>query len=152
MAPLQLLFNISWCVHVTLTPDANKIIVFNKGIWNGLKGKIPQGGQNEPNSIVGLNLEWKKAQKKETKKKISLTINKIIPTINPLNTVLECNPWKVPSRITSRHHNKDTIIININEINNKSLSKKENILIIPITTLKAPNPANNGQGDIFTIW
>lgn len=117
-----------------------------------MKGKIPQGGQNDPNSIVGLNLEWKKAQKKEIKKNTSLTINKIIPTINPLKTVLECKPWKVPSRITSRHHNKDTIIINTKEKNNKSVSKYENILIIPITTLNAPKPANNGQGDIFTIW
>lgn len=152
MAPFQLSFNINWWAHVTLTPEANKIIVFNNGIWNGLNGKIPQGGHNDPNSIVGLNLEWKKAQKKEIKKKTSLTINKIIPTINPLKTVLECKPWKVPSRITSRHHNIDTINTNIKEANNKSTSKKENILIIPITTLKAPNPTNKGQGDIFTIW
>lgn len=149
---IQLLFNISWCVHVTVTPDANKIIVFNKGIWKGLKGKIPQGGHKEPISIVGLNLEWKNAQKKEIKKNTSLTINKIIPTINPLNTVLEWRPWKVLSRTTSRHHNNDIIITINKETNNKSISKKENILIIPITTLKAPNPTNKGQGDIFTIW
>lgn len=152
MALSQLSFNINWWAHVTLTPEANRITVFNKGIWKGLKGKIPQGGQNEPNSTVGLNLEWKKAQKKEIKKKISLIINKIIPTINPLNTLLEWRPWNVPSRITSRHHKRETNTIINKEINSKSVSKNENILIIPITTLRAPNPANRGQGDIFTIW
>jgi hypothetical protein len=36
-----------------------------------------------PNSIVGDKLLWKKAQKKETKKKTSEIINKIIPHRNP---------------------------------------------------------------------
>lgn len=37
------------------------------------------GGQVIPISMVGANLEWKKAQKNETKNKISEAINKIIP-------------------------------------------------------------------------
>ena len=27
-----------WCAQVTVTPDASKIAVFNKGIWNGFNG------------------------------------------------------------------------------------------------------------------
>lgn len=37
------------------------------------------GGHVIPISIVGAKLEWKKAQKKEMKNRISETINKIIP-------------------------------------------------------------------------
>lgn len=88
-ANFQLFLKINWWAQVTLTPDANKITVFNKGTWKGLKGTTPHGGHNKPNSIVGLSLEWKYAQKKDKKKKISLTINKIIPNIKPLNTILE---------------------------------------------------------------
>jgi hypothetical protein len=60
--------------------------VFNRGIWKGLKAKIPIGGQVAPNSIVGDRLLWKKAQKKETKKNTSDTINKIIPHRKPIVT------------------------------------------------------------------
>jgi hypothetical protein len=38
--------------------DTNKK-VFNKGIANGFKGVIPNGGQIPPNSGVGTILEWK---------------------------------------------------------------------------------------------
>jgi hypothetical protein len=44
---------------------------------------IPAGGHIAPNSVVGERLLWKKAQKKEIKKKISETINKIIPHRKP---------------------------------------------------------------------
>jgi hypothetical protein len=62
------------------------------------------GGHIFPNSIVGDNLLWKKAQKKLIKKKISEIINKIIPHRNPNVTFIVCNPWNVPSREISRHH------------------------------------------------
>jgi len=39
-----------------VTPDVSKIAVFNRGTWNGLKIKIPIGGQILPNSIVGDKL------------------------------------------------------------------------------------------------
>lgn len=93
-----------WWAQVTVTPEANKIAVFNKGIWNGLNEIIPKGGQIIPNSIVGESLLWKNLQKKEMKKKISEIINKIIPHRNPNVTIKVCNPWKVPSREISRHH------------------------------------------------
>lgn len=51
------------------TPEANKITVLSNGILKGLKGIIPYGGHWDPNSTVGLSLEWKNAQKKEKKKK-----------------------------------------------------------------------------------
>jgi len=105
MVVWEWLFSINlWWAHVTETPEVNKIIVFNKGIWNGLNGVIPIGGQFIPNSILGDRLLWKKLQKKETKKKISETINKIIPHFNPLITQIVWRPWKVPSREISRHH------------------------------------------------
>jgi hypothetical protein len=53
--------------------------VFNNGILKGLKGKTPSGGHTLPSSKQGLSLLWKKAQKKEKKKRISEIINRIIP-------------------------------------------------------------------------
>ena len=75
-----------WWAQVTVTPEASKIAVFNKGIWNGLKGIIPIGGHIDPNSMAGERLLWKKAQKKEIKKNTSEIINKIIPHRNPIVT------------------------------------------------------------------
>lgn len=110
---LKLLVKSLWCAQVTAIPEDNKIIVFNKGILKGLNLSIPRGGQQRPNSIVEDKLEWKKAQKKEIKKKISDTINKIIPNFKPTRTFFVCSPWNVLSRATSRHHwnivNKITI-------------------------------------------
>jgi len=41
---------------VILNPELSKIIVFNKGISLGLKGIIPLGGHNIPNSMEGAKL------------------------------------------------------------------------------------------------
>jgi len=59
-----------WWAHVTVTPDLNRIIVFNRGIWKGLKIIIPEGGHISPISSVGLSLLWKKDQKKKRKIKL----------------------------------------------------------------------------------
>ena len=85
-------------------PEVNKIIVFNNGILKGSKIITPKGGQNNPNSIVVDSLEWKNAQKKEIKKNTSETINNNIPNFNPSKTFSVWLPWKVLSRIISRHH------------------------------------------------
>ena len=77
---------------MTVAPDDSKIIVFNKGIWKGLKGIIPFGGQAIPISTAGDKLLWKKAQKKEKKNNTSDTINKIIPHRSPATTILVCKP------------------------------------------------------------
>jgi len=59
---------IAWWDHVTVAPDANKIAVFSSGIWKGLKGVIPVGGQQFPISTVGESLLWKKCSKKRKEK------------------------------------------------------------------------------------
>lgn len=68
---------------MTVNPDDTKMIVFIRGISKGLKGIIPKGGHSCPISILGAKDEWKYAQKKEKKNKISDTINKIIPNRKP---------------------------------------------------------------------
>jgi hypothetical protein len=45
-----------WFAHVTVTPEARRIAVFNSGTCNGLNGWIPVGGQVDPSSIVGDKL------------------------------------------------------------------------------------------------
>jgi hypothetical protein len=94
----------AWWAHVTVTPEANRIAVFRRGIWKGLKGTIELGGHVPPNSIVGARLLWKKAQKKEKKNSTSETINRIIPIRRPTETLKVWRPCIVPSREMSRHH------------------------------------------------
>jgi len=43
--------------YVIVAPDDNKIVVFRRGIWNGLKGLILVGGHCAPNSMLGDKLE-----------------------------------------------------------------------------------------------
>lgn len=51
------LFSISpWCAHVTVTPEAKRIAVLSSGIWKGLNGLIPAGGQAAPISTAGAKL------------------------------------------------------------------------------------------------
>jgi len=56
---------------VTVTPEDNKRIVFNKGILIGLNELIATGGQCCPNSMFGEILLWKNPQKNEIKKNTS---------------------------------------------------------------------------------
>ena len=93
-----------WCAQVTVTPEANNTAVFRSGIENGFNGLIPAGGQQQPNSGVGDNLLWKKAQKNAKKKHTSERMNNSIPYRNPFITYEVWWPRNVPSRITSRHH------------------------------------------------
>jgi len=71
---------------VTVTPEDNKRIVFNKGILIGLNELIATGGQCCPNSMFGEILLWKNPQKNEIKKNTSDVINKIIPVFSPFIT------------------------------------------------------------------
>ena len=126
--------------------------VFNKGIWNGLKALIPNGGQRLPISTLGERLLWKNAQKKLKKKRTSEVINKIIPQRKPTPTIVVCWPWKVPSRTTSRHHWNITKLVKIKPKSIRSIEKVWNHFAIPDTkdsTLKAPK---KGQGLISTRW
>ena len=53
-----------WCDKVKRKPEANNIVLPNKGIDQGFIILIPWGGQKAPNSIETDKLEWKKVQKK----------------------------------------------------------------------------------------
>lgn len=93
-----------WWAQVTVTPDAKSTVVLSRGTEKGLIGVMPVGGQVHPISGEGARLLWKKAQKKAKKKATSEAINRIIPHRRPKVTGVVWNPWKAPSRITSRHH------------------------------------------------
>ena len=101
---------IEWWAQVTVTPDERRMIVFNKGTCKGLNGWTPVGGQVIPSSNVGDSLLWKNAQKNEKKNRTSEVINKIIPHRSPFSTMFVCSPWRVPSRLISRHHWVQVII------------------------------------------
>jgi len=138
--------------QVTLTPDEIKIIVFNRGTPQGLKGWIPIGGQYEPSSTFVDRLAWKNAQKNDTKKKTSDVINSTIPHFNPVVTIIVCNPWKVLSRDTSRHHVNEIKIIHKSLVNIKFLLFLWNHLASPVVKPSPVKDTKIGQGDSSTIW
>ena len=92
---------ILWWAQVTVAPELNRTVVFNKGTEKGSKGWIPKGGHEHPISIAGERALWKKAQKKEKNNKISETINRINPIFSPYRVLFVWWPWKVLSLITS---------------------------------------------------
>lgn len=147
------LFSISlWWAQVTDTPEDSKIIVFKRGIWKGLKALIFLGGHNIPISIAGANLEWKNAQKKETKNKTSEVINKIIPSRIFVSTSSGWWPWEEASREISRHHwievitnIKIPIYIRIGDL-------PWNHETDPEVIMNAPSAPVKGQGLWSTIW
>jgi len=57
-----------WWHQVKEAPEVNNTKVFANGISQGSKAWIPKGGQVEPNSTLGANDEWKKAQNIDKKK------------------------------------------------------------------------------------
>jgi hypothetical protein len=61
--------------------------VFSNGIWIGLNGLIPFGGQSIPISTAGASLLWKNLQKNDRKKNTSEVIKRIIPQRNPIVTI-----------------------------------------------------------------
>jgi len=146
LAWLKLFSIIEWWVHVTVTPDERSTIVFSRGIWNGLKGVTPMGGQRRPISTLGDSLLWKNAQKNDKKKKISDTINKIIPHFIPVTTLNVCSPWNVLSRETSRHHWYDVIIKINNPKSINSICREWNHFTNPDVRVRAPIEAVIGHG------
>lgn len=103
--------------------------------------------------ISGDNEEWKNAQKKERKKKISDVIKSSIPNFSPLITSLVCIPSKVDSRIISRHHLHEIKIIRIKF---KKVIKFEFILLkvfaVQKTVLNNWKEARIGHGLRVTRW
>jgi len=141
-----------WCDHVTVTPDAKSTAVFKRGTLNGFRGWIPIGGQQHPNSGVGANLLWKNAQKNAKKNITSEVMNRIIPILSPVVTGVVWWPWKVLSRITSRHHWIIDKIITIIAIINKIILLRWNHEVMPVVSKSAPMEAVRGQGLISTKW
>ena len=132
--------------HVIEQPLDNKIIVFNRGTSKGLMGTIPAGGQMFPNSRVGWREEWKKAQKKAKKKNTSDLMNNNIPMRIPFSTFSVCLPWKVASRVTSRHH---WIMVRIIRKRPTSIKLFSYLCIqeaSPVTKNKDPRAPVNGHG------
>lgn len=118
----------------------------------GLNGLIPIGGQVFPISIFGDRLLWKYAQKNLIKNKISDTINKIMPHRKPVSTNLVWHPWKVLSRITSRHH-WIIVKIKIKYPNRRSeLLNLWNQFTNPHIKIIAPNDPVSGHGLLSTKW
>lgn len=116
----------------------------------GLKVSNPSGGQSCPISIIGEIPEWKNVQKKETKKRTSEVINKIIPTFKERITKSEWRPCRKDSREISRHQQilKTTKIkkeekSNVIKCNKNTKVKKR---------LNERREEINGQGLISTKW
>lgn len=85
-APLLFPCISEWWLYVTVTPEDNKITVFNNGNSKGLIDSIPKGGHFAPSSTVGDNALWKNDQKIAKKNNASDTINKPTPIFKPLCT------------------------------------------------------------------
>ena len=142
------------CAQVIVAPLDNSTVVFSRGTSKGLIATTPEGGHTVPISTLGLNEEWKNAQKNAKKKQISLVIKRIIPIRIPSSTLLVCFPWKVASRLTSRHH-WAIVIKMINSPILPRIRKVSNLCIHPArpaTKKKAPAAPVKGQGLASTIW
>lgn len=128
--------------------------MFKKGICQGLSTYIPFGGQIEPISTEGDKLLWKNAQKNATKKKISETIKRRIPNLNPCCTKPVWWPSKFDSLETSLHQTNIILIRNIILIKrdippNLKVWKYKTALIVHE---KADREAKKGQGLGSTKW
>jgi len=93
----------------------------------------------------------KKSSKKRNKKKISETMNKIIPNFKPETTISKCPPSNKDSRTTSFHHIKEITQTNIKTKNWLT----ETIFIISSKKETKHEPTkepNKGQGLSLTMW
>lgn len=136
------------------TPDDNKRTVLSKGNSKGLIASIPIGGHWAPNSTVGDNALWKKAQNMAKKNSASDNINSATPMFNPLWTANVWLPKYVASLITSRHHKAmDKTTVTKADIKNVLAWVNECIVNTPLV-VKVNNAIDvyNGQGDGDTKW
>jgi len=143
-----------WWAYVTVTPDDNKITVFNNGNSKGFIASIPIGGHIAPNSTVGESALWKNVQNIATKNKASDTINNATPRLSPLCTAKVWFPMYVPSDIISLNHN-DIDDINVNRANIKKYSallnewKDKTLEVVSVNKLIL---VYMGQGEGETRW
>lgn len=126
--------------------------MFNKGTPHGEKGIIPKGGHCPPNSTLGANLAWKKAQKKDRKKNTSEIMNNTIPDWSPSITIFVWSPWKDPSRETSRHQINAVAISPKRLKSNESGNLQWNHLHRLVVKLILKHEINRGQGDSSVRW
>lgn len=99
-----------------------------------------------PISIVGASLEWKKAQKKETKNKTSEVMNRIIPIRMFVSTSKEWCPWNAASREISRHHWIEVIISMARPMFINIFDPPWNHFTVPDVIIKAPMAPVKGHG------
>jgi len=105
-----------WWAYVTVAPLDKSITVLRSGSSKGFTGSIPIGGHWAPNSTVGVNALWKKAQNIAKKNNASDTINSITPKFNPFCTAKVWLPKKVPSDIISLNQKDIDEITSIKDI------------------------------------
>lgn len=143
-----------WWAYVTVTPDDNKITVLSKGNSKAFIASIPMGGHWAPNSTVGDNALWKKAQKIAKKNKASDTINKATPMFNPLWTAKVWLPKYVPSDMTSLHHKTIEYIkvIKANSANKLEWLKPCMVKTPVVVKVSKEIQVKIGQGDGDTRW
>lgn len=89
--------------HVIVTPEDNKMTVFQRGKPHGSKVKIPLAGHIQPMPAAGAKVQWKNAQKKLKKNITSEAINNAIPNRTPSWTLNVWCPSKVDSIIISEN-------------------------------------------------
>lgn len=133
-------------------PDERRMIVLSRGTFMGLNASILSGGQFWPISIHGLILEWKYAQKKDTKNSTSDVINKIIPILSPSIIFLKWDPCLSASRTTSFHHKKAVIIRNLIAGKEIIIDFEENLLIINEVANQIEREVKTGHGLKEIIW
>lgn len=138
--------------RVIVTPDVNNTIVLSKGIPRGEKHSIPTGGQTPPIKGEGAKLEWKKAQKKETKNITSDTINKMKPKRKPFCTASVWNPASASSK-TFLAHEKSPKSTPKTPMENNQLNPKLWKLEIPPKAIKNTDQAvQKGRTLVGKIW
>ena len=79
-AIITLILFLSLWAHVMKKPDLRRITVSKKGNPKAFGGRIPTGGQIDPNWVLGAKEKWKKDQKREEKNNTSLKINNKKPS------------------------------------------------------------------------
>lgn len=128
--------------------------MLRSGISNGLSGSIPAGGHAVPNSTVGASAEWKYAQKIDTKKKISLTMNNATPRLRPFCTANVWFPSSVPSATTSRNHKIIALTVVMNPIATRvpPLAKPLKYIAAAIVKISSAKDVSRGHGDGVTKW
>jgi hypothetical protein len=62
---------IMWWDVVINTPDDARRIVFNRGMWMGMRGLIPRGGHLLPRLMSGNQYSWMNDQNNLTNSRIS---------------------------------------------------------------------------------